>query len=141
MRALGIWKDIGTGYCRASTVLYLGAVQRETHDYPAAAVQLGEALRIFLDNGDRGGLAETLNETGALHLAGGDLTAAAHCFRRALDLARQIGSRSDEGIALAGLDRCRAAAAGGRRPPSGQRLLRRRRQSGHRGPRYQPGFS
>jgi tetratricopeptide (TPR) repeat protein len=112
VRALGIWKDIGHRYCRASTVLYLGAVQRETHDYPAAAAQLGEALRIFLDNGDRGGAAEALNETGALHLARGELTAGGHCYREALDLARQIGSPVDERTALAGLDRCARAAAG-----------------------------
>jgi tetratricopeptide (TPR) repeat protein len=106
VRALGIWKDVGHRYCKASTLLYLGAVRRETQDYPAAAEQLGEALRIFLDNGDRGGTAEALNETGALHLARGDLTAAGHCYRQALDLGRQIGSRVDEGTALAGLGRC-----------------------------------
>jgi tetratricopeptide (TPR) repeat protein/transcriptional regulator with XRE-family HTH domain len=106
VRALGIWKDVGHRYCKASTLLYLGAVRRETQDYPAAAEQLGEALRIFLDNDDRGGAAEALNETGALHLARGDLTAAGHCYRQALDLARQIGSRMDEGTALAGLGRC-----------------------------------
>ncbi|MGH3405480.1 MAG: tetratricopeptide repeat protein [Streptosporangiaceae bacterium] len=111
MRGLSIWKDVGHRYCKASTLLYLGAVRRETHDYPAAAAHLGEALRTFLDNGDRGGAAEALNETGALHLARGDLTAAGHCYRQALDLARQIGSPVDEETALAGLGRCADAPA------------------------------
>ena len=94
-------------------------MQRETHDYPAAAAQLGEALRILLDNGDRGGVAEALNETGALHLARGDLTAAEHCYRQALDLARQIGSPVDEGTALAGW----TAAPASPRPPARVRAL------------------
>jgi tetratricopeptide (TPR) repeat protein len=112
MRGLSIWNDVGHRYCKASTLLYLGAVRRETHDYPAAAAHLGEALRTFLDNGDRGGAAEALNETGALHLARGDLTAAEHCYRQALDLAREIGSPVDEGTALVGLGRAAGAPAG-----------------------------
>jgi tetratricopeptide (TPR) repeat protein len=111
VQALGIWQDVGHRYCKAGTLLYLGAVRRDTRDYPAAVAQLGEALRIFRDNGDRGGAAEALNETGALHLVRGDLAAAGHCYRQALDLARQIGSLVDEATALAGLGRCACGTA------------------------------
>jgi tetratricopeptide (TPR) repeat protein/transcriptional regulator with XRE-family HTH domain len=106
MAALDIWQDLGTAYCRASALLCLGAVHRDTRDYPAARAQLGEALRALVDNDDRGGVAEALTELGALDLVCGDVAAAERYYREALALARQIGSRMDEGIALAGLGRC-----------------------------------
>jgi tetratricopeptide (TPR) repeat protein len=73
-------------------------------------VHLGEALRIFRDLSDLGGETTTLNLTGALHLAGGDLAAAGTCHKQALDLARQTGDPWDEAHALAGLGRCARAA-------------------------------
>jgi tetratricopeptide (TPR) repeat protein len=106
VRALHIWQEVGHSYCQASTLLYLGAVRRDTRDYSVAGSHLGEALRIFQDSGDLGGAAEALTEMGALHRSCDDLAAAKRCYHRALDLARQIGSRLDEGIALAGLGRC-----------------------------------
>lgn len=86
-------------------------MRRETQDYLAAAALLDEALGIFLDNGDRGGAADTLNETGALHLARGDPAAAGQHYRQALDLAREIGSRVDEEAARAGLGRCQVLSS------------------------------
>jgi hypothetical protein len=78
---------------------------------------MGEALRIFREYGDHGGVAEALTEMGTLHLACDDLAGAERCYRQALDLARRIGSRQDEGTALAGLGRC------ARDPVSATRLL------------------
>ena len=122
VRGLDIWRRVGHRYCQASTMLYLGAVRRETHDYSAAGAQLREALRILQDNGDLGGVAEGLTELGALHLACDDLASAERCYRQALDLARQIGSRQDEGTALAGLARC------ARDPVPAARFLRQAHQ-------------
>jgi tetratricopeptide (TPR) repeat protein len=106
VRALHIWQEVGHSYCQASTLLYLGAVRRDTRDYSVAGSHLAEALRIFQDSGDHGGAAEALTELGALHRSCNDLAAAKRCYHRALELARQIGSPLDEGIALAGLGRC-----------------------------------
>jgi DNA-binding SARP family transcriptional activator/tetratricopeptide (TPR) repeat protein len=109
--ALDIWRNSTCRQGRASALLHLGAVRRETHDYPAALTHLAEALRLFQADGDRGAAATVLTETGALHLARDDLAAAGHCYRQALDLARQISSPVDERTALAGLDRCARATA------------------------------
>jgi tetratricopeptide (TPR) repeat protein len=111
VQALDIWQELGNRYWRASVLVYLGAVRRDTHDYRAACAQLGEALRIFSDNGDRGGAAGALNEIGALHLACGDLVAAGRCHRRALNLARQVGSPVDAQAALAGLGKCQVLSS------------------------------
>jgi tetratricopeptide (TPR) repeat protein len=77
-----------------------------TGDYPAAAQALEQALGIFRDIGDRGGEAETLNETGTLHRVTGDLGQARASHQQALELARAIASFRTEAHALAGLGRC-----------------------------------
>jgi tetratricopeptide (TPR) repeat protein len=81
-----------------------------TGDYPAAAQALEQALGICRDLGDRGGEAETLNESGMLHRVSGDLAQAEGCHQQALELARAIASSWDEAHALAGLGRCALAA-------------------------------
>jgi tetratricopeptide (TPR) repeat protein/transcriptional regulator with XRE-family HTH domain len=108
-RALGIYRDIGNQAGQAKALACLGTVLRDSAAH-TAAVHLGEALRIFRDLSDLGGETTTLNLTGALHLAGGDLAAAGTCHKQALDLARQTGDPWDEAHALAGLGRCARAA-------------------------------
>jgi len=108
-RALGIYRDIGNQAGQAKALACLGTVLRGSAAH-IAAVHLGEALRIFRDLSDRGGETTTLNLTGALHLADGDLAAAGTCYQQALDLARQTGDPWDEAHSLAGLGRCARAA-------------------------------
>ena len=84
--------------------------RRLTGDYPAAAQALEQSLGILRNLGSRGGEAEALNETGALHRVSGDLVQAEQCHQQALDLARAIASSWDEAHALAGLGRCALAA-------------------------------
>ena len=62
---------------------------------------LQEALDVYRELGDRGSEAEALNEVGALHKPGGDLSRARSCHQQGLDLARQIGSSWDEARASA----------------------------------------
>ena len=71
---------------------------------------LEESLGIERDIGNRGGEAETLNETGTLYRVSGDLAQAEGFHQQALDLARAIASSWDEAHALAGLGRCALAA-------------------------------
>jgi hypothetical protein len=94
----------GRGEATART--YLGVVRLLTGVYPGAAEDLKEALGIFRDLGDRGGEAEVVNETGALHRVRGDLARAEGCHEQALKLAHAIDSPWDEAHALAGLGRC-----------------------------------
>jgi tetratricopeptide (TPR) repeat protein len=84
-----------------------------TGNFPAAAQAAEQALGIYRDLGDRGGEAEALNETGALHRVTGDLAQAEECHRMALDLAHAIASPLGEAHALAGLGRCALATGRG----------------------------
>jgi tetratricopeptide (TPR) repeat protein len=82
---------------QAAGVTNLGIARRLTDDYPGAARDLEEALRISRDLGDRDGEAEALNEAGALHRACGDLRQAGSCHQQA---ARRTGlwSPGDDGL-------------------------------------------
>jgi tetratricopeptide (TPR) repeat protein len=77
-----------------------------TGDYERAASDLAEALSLYRDVGDVGGVAELLNEMGVLYRSRGDLPRAEDYHREALRMAREIASPMDEGVALAGLGRC-----------------------------------
>ncbi len=84
----------------ADTLAEIGAVQRDTGDYPAAAASLVQALAIYGDLGDGSSQAYALNELGFVYVLTGDYPAAAACYRRALALARDAGDRPAEGTSL-----------------------------------------
>jgi tetratricopeptide (TPR) repeat protein len=93
--------------------------RRLAGDYPGAAEDLQEALGIFGDLGHQDAQITTLNESGTLSRARGDLGQARACHQQALDTARQLGRVLDEAHALAGLGRC-ALAAGSAADAQGQ---------------------
>lgn len=99
------WKPVFA----ADTRLGLGIIKRITGDYAAATQMLGQVLGFYHGTGARAEEAESISETGTLHLARSDLKQAAICYQQALDLARQIGCPRDEARALAGLGRCALA--------------------------------
>jgi tetratricopeptide (TPR) repeat protein len=86
-----------------------------TGDYLGAAEDLGQALAIYRDIGDRDGQAGALNETGTLHRVTGSLVEAEACHQQALELARAVGRAPQQAHALAGLGRCAATAGQPRR--------------------------
>ncbi len=84
----------------ADTLVELGALQRETGDYPAAAASLAKAQALYRDIGDLPGQANALDQLGFLHSVTGDYPAAAASHQQALGLARRAGDRLAEAAAL-----------------------------------------
>lgn len=62
------------------------------------------------DMGDRGAVAEFLNEIGTLHLVSGNPEQAARRYQEALELGLQLCTPWDQAHALAGIGRCALAA-------------------------------
>jgi tetratricopeptide (TPR) repeat protein/transcriptional regulator with XRE-family HTH domain len=102
-RALTAARQAGDRLSEADTLCTLGALQRETGAYPAAAATLGRALALYRDLGDQPGQADTLNELGFLRVVTGDYAAAAACHQRALVLFRGLGDRRGQAWTLNGL--------------------------------------
>ncbi len=84
-------------------------VRRWAGDYQGAATELEAGMAMSNDMGDRGAVAEFLNEIGTLHLVSGNPGQAAQRHQEALDLALQICTPWDQAHALAGLGRCAVA--------------------------------
>jgi tetratricopeptide (TPR) repeat protein/transcriptional regulator with XRE-family HTH domain len=84
----------------ADVLLQLGALQRETGDYPAAAASLAHATAIYGAVGDLPGHAHALIDLGFLEVLTGDYPAAAASHQQALTLARGVGDRLTEAAAL-----------------------------------------
>lgn len=84
----------------ADTLAEIGAMQRDTGDYPAAAASLEQARAIYGDLGDGSSQAYALNQLGFVYVLTGDYPAAAACHRQALALARDAGDRPAEGTSL-----------------------------------------
>ncbi len=96
-------RQAGDQVGEADTLSALGALQRETGDYPAAAATLALALALYRDVGDQPGQAEALNELGFLRVLTGDYPAAAACHQQALVLVRGLGDRRGQAWTLNGL--------------------------------------
>jgi tetratricopeptide (TPR) repeat protein/transcriptional regulator with XRE-family HTH domain len=84
----------------ADTLSTLGALQRETGDYPAAAASLARALALYRDVGDQPGQADALNELGYLRTLTGEYPAAVACHQQALVLVRGLGDRRSQAWTL-----------------------------------------
>ena len=87
----------------ADTLSILGALQRETGDYPAAAATLARALALYRHVGDQPGQADALNELGYLRTLTGDYPAAVACHQQALVLVRGLGDRRSQAWTLSPL--------------------------------------
>jgi len=98
--ALAAARQAGDRPGEADTLAQLGALQRETGDYPAAAASLAQALAMYGDLGHLLGQAHALNDLGFLHVLTGDYPAAAASQQQALALARTASDRLAEAVAL-----------------------------------------
>ena len=98
--ALTAARQAGDPADEADALNTLGALQRETGDYPAATTTLARALALYRDTGHQPGQADTLNELGFLRSLTGDYPAAAASHQQALALARSAGDRLAEAQAL-----------------------------------------
>ena len=87
----------------AETLSILGALQRETGDYPAAAASLARALALYRDVSDQPGQADALNELGYLRTLTGEYPAAVTCHQQALVLVRGLGDRRSQAWTLSPL--------------------------------------
>jgi tetratricopeptide (TPR) repeat protein/transcriptional regulator with XRE-family HTH domain len=100
LAALTSARQAGNRPGEAGILAELGALQRETGDYPAAAASLGQALAIYGELGDAPGQAYILTGLGFLHLLTGEYPAAAARHHQALALARGASDRLAEAHAL-----------------------------------------
>jgi tetratricopeptide (TPR) repeat protein/transcriptional regulator with XRE-family HTH domain len=101
--ALVAARQAGDRLAEADALSELGALQRETGSYPAAAATLARALALYRDIGDQPGQASTLNELGFLRVLTGDYPAAAACHQQALELVRGLGYPRGQAWTLNGL--------------------------------------
>jgi tetratricopeptide (TPR) repeat protein len=84
-------RQAGDRLGEADALSTLGALQRETADYPAATASLARALALYRDVGDQSGQAYALNELGFLRTLTGDYPAAAASYQQALAMFRDLG--------------------------------------------------
>jgi tetratricopeptide (TPR) repeat protein/transcriptional regulator with XRE-family HTH domain len=101
--ALAAARQAGDQAGEADALGELGALQRETGDYPASGAALARALALYRDVGDQPGQAYVLNELGFLRVLTGDYPAAAASHQQALVLACSAGDRRGQAWTLTGL--------------------------------------
>jgi tetratricopeptide (TPR) repeat protein/transcriptional regulator with XRE-family HTH domain len=101
--ALAAARQAGDQAGEADALGELGALQRETGDYPASGAALARALALYRDVGDQPGQAYVLNELGFLRVLTGDYPAAAASHQQALVLARSAGDRHSQAWTLTGV--------------------------------------
>ena len=86
------------GCCR--TIARPPSASAQTGDYPSAAANLTDAIKLYRDLNDQLGEAGSLSELGALQHATGDYQNATASLARAVELAHDIGERAGEAEAL-----------------------------------------
>jgi tetratricopeptide (TPR) repeat protein/transcriptional regulator with XRE-family HTH domain len=101
--ALAAARQAGDRLGEADTLTTLGALQRNTGGYQAAAAGLTRALALYRDAGDQRGQAYALDQLGFLWALSGDYPAAVASHQQALALARSIGDRRGQAWTLNGL--------------------------------------
>ncbi len=79
----------GSPRTAAKATTYLGSVESDRADYPAALAYLDEAVRLSRDCGDMRRASFALSMRGRVHLLRGDLDDAADCLDQSLELAQQ----------------------------------------------------
>jgi tetratricopeptide (TPR) repeat protein len=98
--ALAAARQAGDQLGEADTITTLGALERNTGDYPAATASHQQALALFGDLGDLEGQAYALNCLGVDQEETGDYPAATASQHQALALFRGIGHRLGQAHAL-----------------------------------------
>jgi predicted ATPase len=78
---------------RAMLLLKAGGFRFSEGDRERADARLEESLALFQALGDRGGIADVLNEQGSIAYLFGDYPQAAHLYEEALALYRELGDR------------------------------------------------
>jgi tetratricopeptide (TPR) repeat protein/transcriptional regulator with XRE-family HTH domain len=101
--ALAAARRAGDRLGEADALTTLGALQRDTADYPAATASLAQAVALYRDLGDQSGQAHALGQTGFLRALTGDYPAATASYQQALALARSAGDRHGQAWTLNGL--------------------------------------
>jgi tetratricopeptide (TPR) repeat protein len=101
--ALTAARQAGDRLGEADTLTTLGALQRNTGDYPAAATSFARALALYNDARDQPGQARTLDQVGILRTLTGDYPAAATSHQQALALFTGLGDRHGQAWTLSGL--------------------------------------
>jgi tetratricopeptide (TPR) repeat protein len=101
--AIDAARQAGDRLGEADALRELGAMQRETGDYPSATATLARALAFYRDIGDQPGEADARNELGYLHTLTGDYPAATASYQQALLLVRGLGDRRSEAWTLNGM--------------------------------------
>jgi predicted ATPase/DNA-binding CsgD family transcriptional regulator len=103
--ALSIWRELGqAGQSGAASMLNaLGDIATEAGDYDRAAVLLQEAMQLFREVNDIGGISQTHMELGWAAMRSGDYPLAASHLEDYLALARQVGDPTQVALALSGL--------------------------------------
>ena len=101
--ALAAARHAGDRLGEADALVWLGGLQRDTGDYPAAASTLSQALAIYDEAADPTGQAVAHGHLGFLQALTGDYPAAAASHRRGLELARIVDSRVGQAHALTSL--------------------------------------
>ncbi|MER6327776.1 cyclophane-containing RiPP biosynthesis TPR protein HaaT [Streptomyces sp. NPDC001034] len=103
--ALDVCRALGSRGGEAAALGELGVVHGLMGERDGAVEAFGRSLEILRALGDRRGEAEVLNNWGAL-LAATTPDAARERFRRALEIARDVGSPLEEARAAAGIEGC-----------------------------------
>jgi tetratricopeptide (TPR) repeat protein/transcriptional regulator with XRE-family HTH domain len=101
--ALAAARRAGDRLGEADTLAELGALQRETGDYPAATATLTRALALYGEAGDQPGQAYALDQLGFLRVLTGDYPAAAASHQQALALFGDLGDLRGQAWALCSL--------------------------------------
>ena len=101
--ALAAARRAGDRLGEADTLVELGALQRDTGDYPAAAATLAGALALYGEAGDLPGQGHTLNQLGFVHVLTGDYPAAAASHQQALALFTDLSDLLGQAWTLNGL--------------------------------------
>jgi tetratricopeptide (TPR) repeat protein/transcriptional regulator with XRE-family HTH domain len=92
--------NLGDRLGQANALNDVGDVLRLTHDFPAAAQALEQALAIYRELGSRLGQANVLHDLGVVRWLADDFPAAAQVLEQSLGIYRELGDRLGQANAL-----------------------------------------
>ena len=101
--AIAAARRAGDRLGEADALVWLGGLQGDTGDYPAAADTLSQAMAIYDQAGDPMGQSVAYGHIGFLQMLAGDYPAAEASHKRSLELAGIVGSRAAQAHALSSL--------------------------------------
>jgi tetratricopeptide (TPR) repeat protein/transcriptional regulator with XRE-family HTH domain len=101
--ALAAARHAGDRLGEADALVWLGGLQGDTGDYPAAATTLSQAMAIYDETADLIGQSVAHGHLGFLEMLAGDYHASEASHRRSLKLAGIVGSRVGQAHSLSSL--------------------------------------